>query len=126
MGVSRAPRPDPHFVPTQTSFDVRGASCVAIPFSRVFLTYRIRSLSSTFSIVYRSLLILVYIRRLWLNRLRIPGTAPLGTGPVYSHGFSPIPHNIPLRFEYLSLLKEGGMLADLVSTSVLTEATFII
>jgi hypothetical protein len=47
-GSSRQERPDPHFAPTQTSFDVRGASCFASPFSRVFLTYRIRSLSSTF------------------------------------------------------------------------------
>jgi hypothetical protein len=53
MGASRTPRPDPHFVPTQTSIDVWRASCVAISLSRVFLTYRIRSLSSTFYTYYR-------------------------------------------------------------------------
>ena len=61
MGLSRTARPDPHFAPTQTSFDVRGASCVAIPFSRVFFAYRIRSLHSTFLSYIGRPLILVYI-----------------------------------------------------------------
>ena len=53
MGASRAPRPDPHFAPFQTSIDVRGASCFAIPLSRLFFAYRIRSLHSSFFIAYR-------------------------------------------------------------------------
>ena len=48
MGLSRTARPDPHFAPFLTSFDVRGASCFAIPLSRVFLACRIRPLPSTF------------------------------------------------------------------------------
>ncbi len=79
------------------------------------------------------------------STVALPGTAPLRTGPVYSHGFSPfpiIPHfgyrvSFPLKeggmladlvssvLGHLPLLKEGGMLADLESTPVLTGATFI-
>jgi hypothetical protein len=43
------------------------------------------------SIAYRCEIVIPQILRLWLNRLRLPGTAPLRTGPGFtSHGFSPI------------------------------------
>jgi hypothetical protein len=80
----------PAFRPFRLPVDVRGAGCVASPFSRLFLTYRIRSLSSSFFIAYRCEYIILLILRLRLNRLRLAilaftGTAPLGTGPVFTH-----------------------------------------
>ena len=55
--------------------------------------------------------------------LRITGVDPTWADPVYSHG--PLPHNMPFRFQSILPLKEGGMLADLESSLVLTGATFI-
>jgi hypothetical protein len=136
IGVSRTPRPDPHFVPFRLPVDVRGAGCVASPFSRLFLTYRIRSLSSSFFIAYRCEYIILLILRLRLNRLRLAilaftGTTPLrGAAPfsptsVLEHhplngmladfpfGFSPYPTGsdplqyIPLRFKSILPLTKG-------------------